>query len=382
MVHSRKALADATIAERKVSAELQECADLLAEKEDSFAVLRNANEELRSKRRKTQEDKDIVSQWLKDKAEAKTEIDIIKAEKKRLTDDIHKKAKALKAKASKSLNDAIKKKEYGAMTQSRRQYIEQELEKEFQVVRSSYHGGDLEGNQCRQFARVADEAIDHIKKLLEDIPVGERKAKDEEIDHFSNGVKVLLQCMDYMMHYCYHEYGTLTDQQLSEAERINQVFQEMWRKLCKSVPPKTHSWYHLLDNLKMLRGMKYHNESPCEVEHQIGKGMEQRFSMRDVEKSIHSILQARANQRLPEVQTQKEEVDQKSKRKLTKEKPKKSATVRRDIKDLESDVDKYQTKLSSVQELDVTEREVMLVMKDMVDQVVDRNLVKELVELS
>ena len=59
---------------------------------------------------------------------------------------------AAKSKAKSALtkvNRISKMKEYNATTQPIRQRVEERLQREHYVYRSSYHGGDLEGNQCR-----------------------------------------------------------------------------------------------------------------------------------------------------------------------------------------------------------------------------------------
>ena len=121
---------------------------------------------------------------------------------KKLT-KLFKEAKSECSCASTSLNTATKKKEYGAMTQVRRQNIEELMELLFGIIRSAYHGGDMEGNSCRMLARLGADMITKIKKELKSIPCSERKASDEDIDCFFDGITVVLQCFDWMAHFCY-----------------------------------------------------------------------------------------------------------------------------------------------------------------------------------
>ena len=123
----------------------------------------------------------------------------------------------------------------------------------------------MEGNSCRMLARLGADVITEINKELKSIPRSERKASDEEIDCFFDGITVVLQCFDWMAHFCYQDYGSLTVEDITKASRVNEVFQKMWRILFKSVQPKTHTWDHLIVNLNRMQGLKQHTESPCGV---------------------------------------------------------------------------------------------------------------------
>ena len=156
----------------------------------------------------------------------------------------------------------------------------------------------MEGNSCRMLARLGADVITETNKELKSIPRSERKSSDEEIDCFFDGITFVLQCFDWMAQFCYQYYVRLTVEDITKASRVNEVFQKMWQILFKSVQPNTHTWDHLIVNLNRMRGLKQHTESPCEVEHQIGKAMEGRFYGRDKERSVKAIAQSRANQRL------------------------------------------------------------------------------------
>ena len=158
-----------------------------------------------------------------------------------------------------------------------------------------------------------------------------------------------------MAHFCYQDYGRLTVEDITKASRVNEVFQKMWRILFKSVQPKTHTWDHLIVNLNRMRGLKQHTESPCEVEHQIGKAMEGRFSGRDKERSVKAIAQSRANQRLNSVQDQKQKVAEASKRNFSTPREERNPTERITIDDLEAAADEYNWKMTSVQDLEMFE---------------------------
>jgi len=55
----------------------------------------------------------------------------------------------------------------------------------------------------------------------------------------------------------------------------------------KTVPPKAHAMWHLLNDLERFRGMKYHQESKIEEAHQIGKRIDLLFrAVNDIDKKI------------------------------------------------------------------------------------------------
>ena len=130
-------------------------------------------------------------------------------------------------------------------------------------------------------------------------------------------MSIILRLFDLMSTMCYQPYKSLTDDDMAKAKRIVDLFQEMWRKMYKWVPPKVHMWDHLLQNLELTRGMKFHTENPIEQEHQIGVRLERRFgNTRSGEKKFGNMLQARANLRMPAVLEKKAEVSKTSKRKM------------------------------------------------------------------
>ena len=44
--------------------------------------------------------------------------------------------------------------------------VERLLHKDFNIYPSTYHGGNLEGNECRRLLRHAVPALDAVKELL------------------------------------------------------------------------------------------------------------------------------------------------------------------------------------------------------------------------
>ena len=188
-----------------------------------------------------------------------------------------KKAKAKTKKAVTAVNQASSKKEYGALTQANRQGIDEKLERAFHLFRASHHGGDFLGGGLREAMKKSKPIMDvglEVVKEEEDA-----KADEAEINHYFLGNTIQFQLFGLMSSMCYQPYGSLTDEDMETAKRIVTLFNKMWRLMFPSVPPKTHMWDHLLENLELTRGMKFHNKNPVEVEHQIGTTLERRLAV-------------------------------------------------------------------------------------------------------
>ena len=211
----------------------------------------------------------------------------------------HADAKKEFGKAAASARRLEKKKEYGAMSQGLRQQVDGLLGDLFHILRSSYHGGDMEGNYCRKLIRLADSVMDSVEVLLVSVPPEDRApgCDDDEINERCAAFKRLFQYFDILSHYCYQPYGTLTDQEIVNIKILVPRMDRLWRKLAKNTPPKVHMWRHLVEDLERLRGMKYHNESKVEVAHQIGRQTESRFRAMagSVKRKIKAAMQFQAN---------------------------------------------------------------------------------------
>ena len=217
-------------------------------------------------------------------------------------------AKAAAAKARK----LEKTKAFGAMSQPLRQQVDDALAQLHHVLRSSYHGGDFEGNFCRKLMANADEVLDEIENLYLRVP-RESRAKgctDDEIKKYCAAFKRLLQYFNLLSHYCYQPYGSMNDADIVKACDCIDKMDHLWRKLSHNVPPMVHAWQHLKQDLRRLRGMKYHQESPVERAHQIGERSNQRFRALagSTERKIQNELKWDANSKDPAVIATQEEV--------------------------------------------------------------------------
>ncbi|CAB9523753.1 expressed unknown protein [Seminavis robusta] len=210
------------------------------------------------------------------------------------------KAKAARREAAAEMRRLEKDSEYGALSQEIRQSLDEEMANLFNIHRSSWHGGAMVGNYCRKMLHGADQVMDSIVELLQQIPQ-EKRARgcdDAEIQKYCNGFKRILQYMGILSHYSYQPYGTITD---SEMASIRDVLVprlvRLFRKMSKTLPPKIHMLAHLVEDLERFRGMKFHHESKIEVAHQIGKRIDYRFrSMAATkEKRMHAEMKFEAN---------------------------------------------------------------------------------------
>ena len=225
----------------------------------------------------------------------------------------YKKAKELFGKAAASARKLEKTKQYGALSQTLRQQIDGLLAELFNILRSAYHGGDMEGNYCRKLMRLAEEAMDQVENLLLTVPQMQRApgCSNDEINKYCRAFKRMFQYMDVLSHSCYQPFGTITDSELVNINALVVKMDRLWRKLSKNTPPKVHAWQHLASDLDRFRGLKYHNESKIEVSHQIGRQTELRFrSMAgSVEKKIKAASKFQANLQDPAMKARQQEIN-------------------------------------------------------------------------
>ena len=103
-----------------------------------------------------------------------------------------------------ALNKVEKKKEFGKQSRDLWMQVERLLRKDFNIYSSTYHGGDLEGNECRRLLRHAVPALGAVKALLlahlatMSEAEKEKRADIKEINIFMEAFQRLLQYMDVM----------------------------------------------------------------------------------------------------------------------------------------------------------------------------------------
>jgi hypothetical protein len=206
------------------------------------------------------------------------------------------------------------------MSQVLRQEVDSLLAELFNILRSSYHGGDYEGNYCRKMIRLAAETMDAIQGLLLSVPRNQRAdgCTDSEIIKYCEAFKRLFQYFDVLSSYCYQPYGSVSDTELTDIRKVAGLLDRLWRKLSRNVPPKVHAWQHLVNDLEKLRGMKYHQEAKLETAHQDGVKTELRFRAMagSLEKKIKATVKYQANMTDPATKARQEEIHLARRRKL------------------------------------------------------------------
>ena len=145
----------------------------------------------------------------------------------------YKAAKRAFGKAAAAAQKMEGKKVYGAMSQALRQQVDELLAELFNILRSSYHGGDMEGNYCRKLIRLADDTMDAIESLLLTVPRNQRApgCTDAEVEQYCAAYKRLLQYFDLLSSYCYHPYKTITDSEMENIKKLGAFMDQLWRKL-------------------------------------------------------------------------------------------------------------------------------------------------------
>ena len=176
------------------------------------------------------------------------------------------------------VNKLEKKKEFRKQSQDLWMQVERILRKDFNIYPSTYHGGDLEGNECWHLLRLAIPALDAVKALLiahfDGLPEEDKKrrADRQEIDIFVGFFQQLFQYMDVLSHYAYQLMGAMSDEDLDAVTQCVYNGAHLWHNLMPTVPMKVHGWQHLLEDFKRLCGQKSHNKHGIERAHQAGKG--------------------------------------------------------------------------------------------------------------
>ena len=220
----------------------------------------------------------------------------------------HEDAVAALKKIKAAVNKLEKKKKFGKATQDLWLTVQRMLRKDFNVYASTYHGGDMEGNEARTLMRKAEPAMDALALVLIDfigsLTPQERKgrADEHEIELFLSAFKRLFQYMDLLSHFCYQPMGSMTDDDVHMAEKTVRLARDLWYNLMPTIPMKVHMWTHLLEDLKRFRGLKSHNEHGIERAHQTGKKHDRRLAcIRDFEKKHSNILRQTATAADPQV---------------------------------------------------------------------------------
>jgi len=78
---------------------------------------------------------------------------------------------------------------------------------------------------------------------------------------------------------------------MADVRKLINMLDRLHRKVMETVPPRAHAWWHLLDDLDRLRGLKHHAESKIEKAHQDGHRVDLLFrGVNDIQKKIEGSL--------------------------------------------------------------------------------------------
>jgi len=213
-------------------------------------------------------------------------------------------------KAAAKVNKLESRKAHGRAHQSVWAMVENKL-KEFKVYCSAYHGGDLEGNQCRQLMKDSPAIMAAIKDLLleylAELPAEEkargRLADAAEVEQFCRGFERLFQYFDVVSHHCYQPFGSLTDSDIGKLQVAVDRLVDLYLRIMPNCPMKLHMIAtHLVPHVKQFRGLKSHHESHIERAHQQGVRDRRRLGvLGSYERKTVSALKTETTANKPEV---------------------------------------------------------------------------------
>jgi len=208
-------------------------------------------------------------------------------------------------KASAKVNRMEGLKSHGRAYQDVWMLIENRL-KELKVYSSAYHGGDMEGNQCRELVKQAPTIIAAIKDVvLEYLAEADdaRLADKAEVELFCSGFCRLFQYFDVVSHYCYQPYGSQSDGDIAKLQVAVDRLVDLYLRIMPNCPMKLHMIaVHLVPDMKRFRGLKSHHESHIERAHQQGIRDRRRLGvLGSFAKKTISALKSEATANKPEV---------------------------------------------------------------------------------
>jgi hypothetical protein len=221
------------------------------------------------------------------------------------SEEAHDLAVGCMKKASAKVNRMEGLKSHGRAHQDVWMLIENRL-KELKVYSSAYHGGDMEGNQCRELVKQAPTIIAAIKDvILEYLAEADdtRLADKAEVELFCSGFCRLFQYFDVVSHYCYQPYGSQSDGDIAKLQVAVDRLVDLYLRIMPNCPMKLHMIaVHLVPDMKRFRGLKSHHESHIERAHQQGIRDRRRLGvLGSFAKKTISALKSEATANKPEV---------------------------------------------------------------------------------
>ena len=210
--------------------------------------------------------------------------------------------------------------ETGKYSKPIRQGLETILERDWNIKRPIWHGGDILGNECRKLMAWARLIYDQIKAfLLEQLGEdgGSERAKREVKKRCDIVAKALL-LFDGFLSLLRTDHKDLTPQHIMKAREYSTKAVAVWRILQLSVTPKCHaSEDHACDQLELLKGLADFCEDWVEQLHQLGlKNNRRTKTIRNRDRKCKLYTQWEQLSGNRNVQRIKKEVNKKRKRNL------------------------------------------------------------------
>jgi len=148
----------------------------------------------------------------------------------------------------------------------------------FEVSPAKYHGGKLNGVDCREVMSRAKDLFRDIQELLLSI-VHPQRCSEETIKARCNICRDILATLDLICSKNRIRQGNLQDNDLSELRRAIESLDYLWEHAGLSFTPKIHGMLaHAADQVELLGGIGDMLEDDLEHLHQISKKISDRTS--------------------------------------------------------------------------------------------------------
>jgi hypothetical protein len=280
----------------------------------------------------TDEQRELV----KTKESLSLEISGLVKEKSVITADLSTAKKKVRVALKNLVNQ--EKKHGTVLNKTVRLLLEAKLKEGWNVERSRYHGGDLEGPAVRRLMEHSTDIFSAMETILLQAATekGWSDVKKGQITERCRVTAEILHLFDGFFAEIRKDAEQSTEESRLKSERFIGEAMDRWRALGISVPPKGHAaeYEQILQN-RVLKGVGDFMEDWVEQLHQFGKVNDVRTrNMRDkVEKYVNMARWEKMNIN-PGVVKVKQEVKEASKRKFRIERPekKKRAKISRNEK--------------------------------------------------
>jgi len=169
---------------------------------------------------------------------------------------------------------------------------------EFDISPAKYHGGKLNGVDCRESMMKAKSLFNNIKPLLLSISHPNR-CSDETIIQRCDIFQDILVTLDFICSKIRIKRGEVKDSDISELKRAAQSLDYLWSSAGLSFTPKIHGVLsHAVEQVERLNGIGDLLEDDLEHLHQMSKKIgdrTNRIKNKDQQARSHSQMEAKLN---------------------------------------------------------------------------------------